>query len=226
MLSQGPAARAPSVRECGGLRRVGFLSPLHQQRVGGILDFLDLDLFVIHSHGGQSARHLLLQGWAQRSARQLCRGESLPKRPLGRDLPPSHIPLSQSQGDYGMGPMDPQLIFPAYTTRRDLHCNFMLNCSSSVDRPNLGPVQHKGKAEPGSTRSTEHRGRKPIQKSLTFTSSHRSFSSFSTRLVCSGVWGTCMDCCRGEQSSISQGCPIPTPYPSPHAHPTTPRCSP
>lgn len=224
MLSQGPAARAPSVRECGGLRRVGFLSPLHQQRVGGILDFLDLDLFVVHSHGGQSARHLLLQGWAQRSARQLCRGT--PKRPPGRDLPPSHIPLSQSQGDYGMGPMDPQLIFPAYTTRRDLHCNFMLNCSSSVDRPNLGPVQHKGKAEPGSTRSTEHRGRTSIQKSLTFTSSHRSFSSFSTRLVCSGVCGTCMDCCRGEQSSISQGCPIPTPYPSPHAHPTTPRCSP
>lgn len=219
MLSQGPAARAPSVRECGGLRRVGFLSPLHQQRVGGILDFLDLDLFVVHSHGGQSARHLLLQGWAQRSARQLCRGT--PKRPPGRDLPPQPhptVPITRRLWDGTNG--------PAYTTRRDLHCNFMLNCSSSVDWPNLGPVQHKGKAEPGSTRSTEHRGRKPIQKSLTFTSSHRSFSSFSTRLVCSGVWGTCMDCCRGEQSSISQGCPIPTPYPSPHAHPTTPRCSP
>lgn len=39
---------------------VGLLPPLHQQRVGGVLDFLDLDLFIVHPHGGQGAGHLLL----------------------------------------------------------------------------------------------------------------------------------------------------------------------
>lgn len=47
--------------ERGGLGGVGFLPPLHQQRVRGILNFLDLDLFIVHSHGGQGTGHLLLR---------------------------------------------------------------------------------------------------------------------------------------------------------------------
>lgn len=34
----------------------------------------------------------------------------------------------------------------------------------------------------------------PHKKNLTLTSSHKSFSSFKTRLVWRGVGGTCMDC--------------------------------
>lgn len=51
-----------SVGQRRGLGGIGFLPPLHQQRVRGILDFLDLDLFVVHPHGGQGTGHLLLWG--------------------------------------------------------------------------------------------------------------------------------------------------------------------
>lgn len=145
MLSQGPAARAPSVRECGGLRRVGFLSPLHQQRVGGILDFLDLDLFVIHSHGGQSARHLLLQGWAQRSARQLCRGT--PKRPPGRDLPPQPhptVPITRRLWDGTNGPAaDFSSLHHPQGFALQFYAELQLQCGSA--QSGTSPAQGEGR---------------------------------------------------------------------------------
>lgn len=69
-LSGGLMGWGPSVGQRGGLRGVGFLPPLHQQRVGGILNFLDLDLFVVHSHGGQGTGHLLLRAGGAQSHQQ------------------------------------------------------------------------------------------------------------------------------------------------------------
>lgn len=60
-FSRASGRGAPSVWQRSGFSGIRFLPPLHQQRVRGIFNLLDLDLFVVHSHGGQCARHLLLR---------------------------------------------------------------------------------------------------------------------------------------------------------------------
>lgn len=208
-FSRAGGRREPSVGERSGLGGVCFLSPLHQQRVRGIFDFLDLDLFVVHSHGGQRARHLLLRAGGTGST------VSTARSPPG---PPGQLPPSDPQWEQiAAGAEGPTTNFSSPFPSADLPRSQHARTEPELAR--FGMRRQKR------TVPRWHPGRRVFQTAMergfTFTSSHRSFSSFSTRLVCSGVWGTCMDCCRESRRGASaESCRHPIPSPSlPHPHP-------
>lgn len=196
--------------ECSGLGGVGFLPPLHQQRVRGIFDLLDLDLFVVHSHGGQRTRHLLL--WAGGTGRTISKAQAHPAAPT---QPPGQLGLSEPPwGQTAAGSACPTAnssspllsTEPAHSHR----ARISQGCGGKAEA--AGP-QTAPRAQSVSV---------AVERGFTFTSSHRSFSSFSTRLVCSGVGGTCMDCCQESGVASAGSCRNPIPSPAPSSSPSHP----